>query len=162
MVQAVSAHSTFRGSREQREVFYKIPPDDWEHVDTANNVWVTGDLVYSRRNYGTADRVTIRHFNVRFEPQGVYAIIGTNLTKATAKQAPTDRQPDLEQKGPRVSDAHLQAWFEFYKKVHSDAEDTEDRALASARTNFPGKAVSRERVRELRGSRRRGPKKKSE
>jgi hypothetical protein len=49
MVQAVSAHSSFHGPRERREVFYKIPSDDWENVDTANNVWVTGDLVYTRR-----------------------------------------------------------------------------------------------------------------
>jgi hypothetical protein len=159
MVKAVSANSTFHGSRERREVFYEIPSEDWEYVDTVDDIWITGHVTYTRREYGRSEQTKVRHFNVRFKPENVLAIV-----KATATQAAIDphlaAEPDS--KGSRVADAHLQAWFEFYKKVHTEAEDTEDRALESARLNFPGKSVSRDRVRALRGSLRRGPKKKPE
>jgi hypothetical protein len=164
MVQAVAGHSAFDGRRRWREVLYKIPSDDWEKVDTADPFWITGDLTYKRREYGSSDTTTARHFDVRFEPQSVRAIVGMagNVSQVAQAQPSSVTDVESESKGPRVADTHLQAWFEFYKKIHSEAEDTDDRALGSARMNFQGKSVSRERVRALRGSQRRGPKKKIE
>jgi hypothetical protein len=162
MVQAIAGHSAFEGSRKTRDVFYKIPSEDWESVDTANNAWVSGDLVYTRREYGRSERTTVRHFNVKFEPQGVYAIIGASPANPAMAQVSPGPQAEPEEKGAPVSAAHLQAWFEFYRKVTAEADDTEDRALRSARMNFPDRSVSRESVRALRGSQRRGPKKKSD
>jgi hypothetical protein len=160
MVQAVAGNSAFDGARRGQEVFYKIPSEDWERVETADILWITGELTYRRREFGS-EYTTVRHYNVRFKPQGVHDIVkSVSQTDATELASRTDVDP--EPKGPRVSDAHLQAWFEFYKKVHTEAEDTEDRALESARLNFPGKSVSRDRVRALRGSLRRGPKRKPE
>jgi hypothetical protein len=52
MVHAVTGHSVFEGRRQPREVFYKIPSDDWERVDTADILWITGELTYSRKEYG--------------------------------------------------------------------------------------------------------------
>lgn len=161
-MQAVGGHSAFDGRRQWREVLYKIPSDDWGRVDTADPFWITGDLTYSRKEYGSGDTTTARHFDVRFEPQGVRAIIGMagNVSQVAQAQSRSATDVEPEPKGPRVADAHLQAWFEFYKKVHSEA-DTEDRALESARMNFPGKSVSRERVRACAGASGAGRKRRS-
>jgi hypothetical protein len=59
-------------------------------------------------------------------------------------------------------DPHLKAWFELYSQVYQGAEDTEDRALGSARGMFANKSVSRERIRKLRGARPMGRPKKPE
>jgi hypothetical protein len=163
MVQAIAAHSAFDGRRSSRATLYRIPSEDWEKVDTADPFWITGDVTYQRREYGGGDIIIARHFDVRFEPQGVWAIVGKpGISHTTQAQPESSSVAELEPKGPRVTEPHLRAWFEFYKTVRSEAEDTEDRALESARKNFPGKSVSRERVRALRGSQRRGPKKKGE
>jgi len=68
MVQAVAGHSVLEGSggRDSREVFYKIPSDDWERVDTADILWITGELTYRRREYGSRQMRTVRNYNVRF------------------------------------------------------------------------------------------------
>jgi hypothetical protein len=81
-VQAVSANATFNGTRTWGEAFYKIPAEDWERVDWNDTFWTTGILRYQRREYGRSDIVTVRHFNVRFEPYSVHAIV-----KATAAPA---------------------------------------------------------------------------
>lgn len=63
-----------------------------------------------------------------------------------------------ETKGPSVSPAHLQAWFNLYREVYKGKDDTEPNAIASAQGMFPGKSVSRQRIRDLRGKQKRGPK----
>jgi hypothetical protein len=159
MVQAVAAHSVFDGGRQGREVFYKIPSDDWERVDTSDILWITGELTYTRREHGLAGRTTVRHYNVRFEPQGVRAIVANAPKEPAAKPDPD--KPEPAQKGPRVTDPHLEAWFDLFTKVYSGTvEDTEDRALESARGMFPGKSVTRDRIRALRGNRPMGRPKK--
>ena len=45
-------------------------------------------------------------------------------------------------RGRRFPPAHLQAWFEFYQKIGGDMR--EERALESARLNFPGQSVDPE------------------
>jgi hypothetical protein len=161
MVQAVARHSAV-GTSGARQLFFKIPSDHWERIQSADPFWRLGDITYQHREYGSTAVVTVRHFDVRFEPQGIRAMIPSasknTVSPTAAIQDETSNEP--AQKGPRVSDAHLQAWFEFYKKVHSGAEDTEDRALEFARQCFSGKLVSRDRVRALRGSVKRGPKTK--
>jgi hypothetical protein len=136
--------------------------DDWSLVSTDNNFWITGDLVRSRRT-STFDSTISSYFDVRFEPDGVHAIVAPLLGAGSAGPRPPFAAPaaDPNQKGPRVSDAHLQAWFAFYKAVTPITEDTEDYAWTHARRCFPEKTVSRERVRDLRGSHKRGPKTKS-
>jgi len=66
MVQAVAGHSAFDGGKQRREVFYKIPADDWRTLIRVDILWITGELTYSRREYGLGDRITVRHYNVRF------------------------------------------------------------------------------------------------
>jgi hypothetical protein len=160
MVQAVSSHSVIdRDGHIERAVFVTITSGEWKRIETNDNCWITGDLIYSRST-GAYSQTTTSHFGVVFEPQGVCAIIpGAAPVEPPDKTAPPSAS-ESETKRPRVSDAHLQAWFEFYKKVHTPVEDTEDRALEFARQCFPGKSVSRDRVRTLRGNVKRGPKTK--
>jgi hypothetical protein len=155
MVQAVSDHSVIggrEGTRGTRKTFFSIPADDWLSADSQNLLWVSSDFEFDFVDEWR-HRVTTRHYGVRFEPQGIQDIIKSVVATPTTKQ-----NVGPETKGPRVADAHLKAWFEFYKAVHPPSEDTEDRALEFARQCFPGKSVSRDRVRELRGNVKRGPK----
>jgi hypothetical protein len=88
---------------------------------------------------------------VRFEPQGVRSIINTGKSAKEEPPAETPSPEPSEPKGPPVSDAHLQAWLEFYQKI--GGEMREERALESARLNFSGKSVTRKRIRDLLGPR---------
>jgi hypothetical protein len=125
-------------------------------VNETSSFWTTGDLVYTYRR-DIYDEVTFRHFDVRFEPEGVNAIIGS----AAPDIAPTPDLPEANEpteRGPPVSEAHLQAWYEVYRQVYQGAADTEDTAVRSARGMFPGKSVSRDKIRKLRGAQKRGRK----
>jgi hypothetical protein len=79
MVQAVAGHSAV-GERGKgaRQLFFKIPADHWESIQTADTLWQTGDLKYTFKDYGATERITLRHYDVRFEPQGVHAIIANS------------------------------------------------------------------------------------
>ena len=149
-VKADSAGGSSRGP------FQKIPAEDWRRIQTTDTCWITGDLVFRRRSPSGMGDETVSHYAVRFEPQGVHSIIGN--TGNPARERPAERRSpepspaaQSEPKGPPVSSAHLQAWFEFYQKI--DGEMREERALESARLNFPGQSVTRKRVRALLGPR---------
>jgi hypothetical protein len=76
-----------------------------------------------------------------------------------AEQATSDvPDNDVANKGPPVAPDHLKAWFDLYRRVYSGSSDTEANALVSARGMFPGKSVSRDSVRALRGAQKRGRK----
>ena len=155
VAQAVSGHSVFEGSRHKQETFLPIPPADWKTANENHLLWVSGDFIFQTIDENSAWKslMTISHFGVKLEPQGVQDII-----KSLAPTVPQD--DGSETKAPRVSDAHLAVWYEFYKATHSVNEDTEDRAVEFARQCFPGKSVSRDRIRALRGAVKRGPKPK--
>jgi hypothetical protein len=139
----------------------RIPAEDWQRIQTTDTCWITGDLVFRRRSTTGIGDETVRHYAVRFEPQGVRSIVGGSGTSAKgppagmpvptplepARSEPTPSEPRL----PPVSSAHLQAWFEFYQKI--GGEIREERALQSARLNFAGQSVTRQRIRELLGPR---------
>jgi hypothetical protein len=116
MVQAVSGHTLIEGSRPtSRTLLYKIPSDHWQHVDSHGEFWTTGDLNYEFRDYGTPGESTAQHYDVRFEPQEVRAIIGSGAKGIATAPA----EPEPESKGPPVSDEHLRAWFEVYKRAYT-------------------------------------------
>jgi hypothetical protein len=99
---------------------------------------------------------TVSHYAVRFESKGVHSIIGNTGNPAGEQpaEAPSPEPSPLEPpepRGPPVSLAHLQAWFEFYQKI--GGEMREECALESARLNFPGQSITRKRVRDLLGPR---------
>jgi hypothetical protein len=157
MIQAVSGHTVIEGDKSSRRSRFLIPSADWHHIDISDDFWISGDLTYSRREYGGIGTETIRHYDLKFEPQSVRATIANAQTHAASNPEPG--MLESLQKGPRVTDPHLKAWFDLYSQVYSGtAEDTEDRALQSARGMFPGKSVTRDRIRELRGAQKRGRK----
>ena len=151
--QTVKADSAARSSRGP---FQKIPAEDWRRIQTTDTCWITGDLVFRRRSPSGMGDETVSHYAVRFEPQGVRSIIGDTGKPARESPAePSSSEPappePSEPRGPPVSPAHLQAWFEFYQKI--GGEMREERALESARLNFSGQSVTRKRIRDLLGPR---------
>ena len=57
-----------------------------------------------------------------------------------------------------VSDAHLRAWWAFYRAVRPENQQTEDDAMAHFQRCFPRNSVTRVRIRALRGPQKSGPK----
>jgi hypothetical protein len=158
MVEAVSGQTVKNdgAGHASRGLVQRIPAEDWRRIQSTDTCWITGDLVFRRRSSSGMGEETVSHYAVRFEPQGVRSIIGN--TGTSAKQPPAEtRAPEppepepSEPRGPPVSAAHLQAWFEFYQKI--GGEMREERALESARLNFAGQSVTRKRIRDLLGPR---------
>jgi hypothetical protein len=76
MVHAVAEHVVINDvGRVTRGKFIPIPASDWRTVRTDNHVWMNGDLI-KRLNQTTGEKVT-SYFAVRFDPQGIGAIIGS-------------------------------------------------------------------------------------
>jgi hypothetical protein len=151
-----------------------IPSRYWSNLAGASNkhFWQIGDVrFFLGREFGRPEQSTIHYYGVRFDPHDIQSAIpqGDQIYAASAKTAEasapaTGNQVDpIEsnhetptERGPRVSDADLAAWYGLYKSVYEGAADTEDMAILSAQGMFPGKSVSRDRVRKLRGPQKRG------
>jgi hypothetical protein len=153
MAEAVSLQTVRNDSPggSRRSLFQKIPAEDWRRIQSTDTCWITGDLIFRRRLPSGSGDETVSHYAVRFEPQGVRSIINTGKSAKEEPPAETPSPEPSEPKGPPVSDAHLQAWLEFYQKI--GGEMREERALESARLNFSGKSVTRKRIRDLLGPR---------
>lgn len=111
--------------------------------------------------------VKIAMLGIRFDPIGIKRMDPKRILPeppaAPAPAVPVVILPIVEPeiKGTPVSKAALEVWFKAYQSAYSGADDTEARALESAKGCFPGKSVSRDAVRELRGTQKRGPKSKT-
>jgi hypothetical protein len=151
MVQAISHESVLTGGRNSpRATGVKIAPDVWERVQESDPLWLSGDLTYTYRDDGSGDRITARHYALRFEPQSIHAIARSADQAAKADEPSTDER---EPKGPPVANDLLKAWYEVYKRAYPGSADTEAAAIKSAQGMFPGKSVSRDKIRSLRGER---------
>jgi hypothetical protein len=160
LAEAVARQTVSTGSagRASPGPFERIPAEVWRKIQTTDTCWVTGDLVFRRRSPSGMGDETVSYYAVRFEPQGVRSIVGDTGKPARASPAEPppaespEAEPELsEPRGPPVSPAHLQAWFEFYQKIGGDRR--EERALESARLNFAGQSITRKRIRDLLGPR---------
>jgi hypothetical protein len=132
-----------RTQRDHRTPFYKIPADDWKLVDWNDSFWKTGILTYRRRKYGRSEFETVRHFNVRFDPDAVAAIVAPHSSTA----AGSSMAAEPEARRLAVPPAYLAAWFEFYRKIGGDMR--EEAAHAHAKMCFPKNSVSRQKIRDL-------------
>jgi hypothetical protein len=160
MVEAVACHTALGDKGNvARDSFLKIPAKPWDGIETNDSVWLTGDLRHSQRASSGMGFVTYRHFDVRFDPASVKAIVVHQSAPTTGggKVAPEGAQED---KQPPVALAHLQAWFDFYKKI--GGEMREDPAHAHARLCFPKNSIGRQKIRDLLGPRPMGRPKKTE
>jgi hypothetical protein len=146
-----------------------IPKQMWGSMSTSGSDLWNG--AYVRFWVGNSDGGTAyQFFGIKLSPDDIHARLPpprpplkSGWVKKTPEpekptRAPEVEAPEPEQKGPAVSQDHLKAWFGLYQKVYSGSADTEANAVASARGMFPGKSVSRDRIRELRGNQKRGRK----
>jgi hypothetical protein len=154
-----------------------IPPGFWIELSppvTRSLMWRTGDvrIFIARRMAGArTDVIAVRYFGVRFNPADIDAWLA-DLPPATPKHKYWRPKPQAEPPAPAsvteepeaarglpVSDSLLQAWHDLYQRAYADSpQDTEATAVKSALGMFPGKSVSRNRVRVLRGAQKRGRK----
>ena len=134
----------------------------WRSVDGdfhAVDFWRTGDIQCSIRRSGEFYSTTHHCLGVRLDPVDVRKLLPRPAVPNPAPAAaPTIETSSPDEKGPPVAEAHLAAWYEVYKQAYNSADDTLPRALESARGMFPGKFVSRDRVRELCAGRKAGRK----
>jgi hypothetical protein len=110
-----------------------------------------------------ASSVTAEEFATWLTPRNAVlrvsqAIIGNEAPRPTPAAESDFKQAEPEAKAPSVSDQLLKEWYELYQKAYQGSADTLQKALESARGMFPGKFVSRDRVRKLCEGRKRGRK----
>ena len=185
VIMAVAKQASFelRGKVQPPSHFVLIPPEHWGvwQSDSESDLWGAGDIrVYVEvmpdlhiAVLGGSYSMIVRYFGIRFDPAEIEAMIprwarGGQLAPPSADNAEqtiqtiADGDPEPEtlvsdaRKGPPVSEALLREWYELYSKAYAGPADTEKMALASATGMFPTKSVSRSKVRELRGERKRG------
>jgi hypothetical protein len=147
-----------------------IPVGHWDNFSgkVGANFWHSGDARFFLPPTRHRDLpLTIRCFGIRLDPANVRATLPplppeqpkqASEVVPTTEQAKTEPLPAVRGPGPPVPDAVLRAWYELYRKAYQGSADTLENALNSARGMFPGKFVSRERVRNLVGGRKRGRK----
>jgi len=146
-----------------------IPRRFWKQFSKhGSDFWGAGDARFFLPGSGTS--TVYQGFGIKLFPADVRGTfppprpppkrVWIKKTPEPEKLAELPKVEELEpeQKGPPVSPEHLKAWFDLYQRVYSGPIDTEANAVASARGMFPGKSVSRDRVRALRGSQKRGRK----
>ncbi len=138
---------------------YEIPASDWKEIGENDFLWASGDVSFewfAGSGYNRTQRETT-HLSVRFDPEGVRKILPPEAADAEGSQA---KQPEPEiEKGPRVTDPHLQIWLDAYQKIYGGTPtDTLTNAVKSARGMLFDKSVARDRVTKLFEGRKPGPK----
>jgi hypothetical protein len=145
-----------------------IPRRFWKLFSkTGSDFWGAGDARFFLPGTGTS--TVYQAFGIKLNPADLRETLPPPRpppkrmwVKPPEPEKPVEKpkteEPEPEQKGPPVAAEHLKAWFDLYQRVYSGPNDTEANAVTSARGMFPGKSVSRERVRALRGSQKRGRK----
>jgi len=143
--------------------FVPIDGDFWGHIqgiDSKHSFWKTGDatIYLDPTSRLVADPTTVRYCGVRFEPNGVRALLPKDFNPQAGPSAAPDPSPTTEiaeqeeENGRPVAEGHLKEWYALYTKLFTEAEQTEDHAWKSAEGMFPGKSVTRAAIRKLRGT----------
>jgi hypothetical protein len=152
-----------------------IPKRLWKFVSDAETDLWSGGTARFRVGKGADGPAEFRHFGIKLSKNDIHRNLPRPppprawIEKPAEPEKPVEPEkqtapgrvedPEPEQRGPPVSPDHLTAWFDLYRKAYSGSvADTEANALASARGMFPGRSVPRDRIRELRGSQKRGRK----
>lgn len=139
-----------------------IPRSHWDNFrtgQTGQNFWKSGDASFFLPTTPHRDLpVTIRCFGIKLDPAAVRATLpplppAPEQPEPTAEIAATPEGAEIEPLPPikraPVSDEHLRLWHELYQQVYQGSQDTLATAYKSAVGMFPGKFVSRDRVRKL-------------
>jgi hypothetical protein len=152
-----------------RKDYCSIEANSWrqfEHFYATHDFWKTGQITATSTTTRGVSR-SISFYGVRFNPndlRSLFAAVGHPSAEApvtssgTVPSIPQQADDDVKERGPAVSQAHLEEWYALYRKVYSGSADTEATAIESATGMFPGKHVARPRIRTLRGPQERGRK----
>ena len=155
----------------------------WELLDRkvrfTTEDWKAGDFSYSFTGANTKTHFSV--FAVRIKRDGVLQMVldashldadvgsARNLSGSRpANSTEVDlisRQLSLpvgHRNLPPVSPERLRRWFAFFEAEYPPALNNEDLALQHARVTFPKNSVARQKVRDLRGAQKRGPKPSAE
>lgn len=131
--------------------YFQIDSSIWARASEgiyANSVWHNnGDMSVSIRRSGSIyDTVDLHLFSIRFDPAGI-----DEIQPPASPPIDADRhEENAQEKGPPVSTEHLNQWQQLYERAYGGTpQDTRANQLASARGMFPGKSISRERIRAL-------------
>jgi len=160
-VASKTSRSVGKASATMRTEPQKISSALWHHR-TDDSFWRTGDVQFKVRDPRSIGHSTnVWCYDIRFDPVVIEAMFPA--APAQEREQPPAPAPlaEPEVKGPPVSDAALAAWYAAYKLAYTGADDTEAKAMESAKGCFPGKSFSRDAVRALRGARSRGRKAKA-
>ncbi len=138
-----------------------IPSNLWEtYSPQTSDLWGAAQArFWIPGPSGISDSTTLVSAGIRINPDDLHrhfskpAIVEQSHTVVRAKIAVE------EEAKKRLPDPLLKAWYEVYKQAYGGtSKDTEDMAEQSVAGMFPDKSVSRDRIRELRGSQKRGRK----
>jgi hypothetical protein len=143
-----------------------IPDDQWHYYQSSIGFWESGDLKFNLGYYQfSLNTVSVWYHGIRFFPGSIDDLAKTAPPRRKSpwiKPKPPTPEPEPEEpiaeKGPPVSEEHLRLWYDLYRRAYQGAADTEATAIKSATGMFPGKSVSRDRIRALRGAQKPGRK----
>ena len=157
----------WRPAGRDREDDAPVWPTFWADFRAPNHrlreAWPTGDFTctttYDDRRQLETHGVTTRVFGATFRLSDLRrTFAGAVAAPSHIDEPPAQHPVPSRVAGPRLSEAHLQAWWTFYRAVVPPHEDTEARASSHLQRSFPGFSVARNRIRRLRGAGRPGPK----
>jgi len=160
---AASTSMTKKGQQPQLEIDpMTIPTNLWEsYSPQTSDLWGAAQArFWIPGPSGTSDSTTVLFAGIRINPDD----LRRHISKSAAEQSHTavgnERPKTTEGEAKkRLPDPLLKAWYEVYKQAYGGtSKDTENMAEQSVAGMFPDKSVSRERIRELRGSQKRGRK----
>ena len=159
-ISAVAESSTWKGIRGDKTGLIPVMRDQWEHFGAGEEFWKSGDLhLYLGHYKGSLSTVEVWYHGIKFDPNGINDLIALAPKPQTADTETALQQADKTSSKTRLPDPLLKAWYELFQKAYGgSALDTERFAEKSVEGMFPDKSVSRERIRELRGSQKRGRK----
>jgi hypothetical protein len=143
-----------------------ILAEHWRRYVPTTGFWQIGDIKFDLGHVNNSyASVSVWYHGIKFDPAGVETILPghppeTDFGSSPRQVTEASSEPTIEpeEKGPPVSEELLKQWYAVYGRAYHGSDDTLANAVDSARGMFPGKFVSRDRVRKLAGGRVRGRK----
>lgn len=154
------------------EIRWRGEEDDWAQItvnlaelELQNEPTAEWKPEYNRCSFASYSPETESfqpsYYEEWFSATGIEIVLSSNeLTKLLQPGLQDENEaantlPEVETHTP-LSEADLQKWWAGKSKVRDSL--TKDELLALVRAKFPDKHISRERIRDLAGARKRGPK----
>lgn len=136
-----------------------IPASHWDYfTDEGSNFWNGDARFFFPDSQGLGHSDVVRCFGIKLDPESVATTLPSLPKPKPVTDTPTPHETPEPNRGQPVSEALLSGWYALYCQAYQGPADTLENALQSARGMFPGKFVSRDRVRALCAGRKRGRK----